>query len=117
MVLMAACEGSSRPRGPDLSHRPTKGAVFQRGIKMSANSRRFGIVDIVGFIGMALIVGAYFLNSYEIVASKSMAYQLMNLFGAVAVGIDVYAKKAWSAFTLQVIWFLIGISAILTIIK
>lgn len=82
-----------------------------------ADQKRFGIVDIVGFVGMALIVGAYFLNSYEIVASKSMTYQLMNLVGAAFVGVDVFTKKAWSAFTLQVIWFIIGISAIVTMLR
>lgn len=32
---------------------------------------------------MALIVGAYFFNSYELVASKSLTYQLMNIFGGI----------------------------------
>jgi len=46
-----------------------------------------------------------------------MTYQLMNLVGAAFVGVDVFTKKAWSAFTLQVIWFIIGISAIVTMLR
>jgi len=79
--------------------------------------KSLGPVDAIGFAGMALIVGAYFLNSYEIVASKSLTYQVMNLAGAIFVGIDVYQKKAWSAFTLQVVWAMIGISAIGTMLR
>lgn len=70
------------------------------------------LTTIIGFIGMILIVGAYFLNSYGFVASAGLGYLSMNLIGSTFVGIDVYAKKVWSAVTLQVIWILITLSAL-----
>jgi len=69
-------------------------------------------ITCIGFVGMALIVGAYFLNSYAFIPSTGVLYLTMNLVGSVLVGIDVYTKRAWSAVTLQVIWILISLSAL-----
>jgi len=71
------------------------------------------IVTAVGFFGMALIVGAYFINSYGLVASSSILYLSMNLVGSACVGIDVYMKRAWSAVTLQIVWIVITICALI----
>lgn len=72
------------------------------------------IIQTVGWIGTALIVSAYFLVSYNYVTSQSAIYQLMNLFGAICVGVDVFRKKSWPALTLQIIW---GIIALVSLIQ
>ena len=65
--------------------------------------------ELLGWIGTVLIVGAYFLNSTNRIPNTSRAYQLMNLFGAIGVGVSVYYQEAWPAVALQATWGLIAI--------
>lgn len=73
------------------------------------------IIETVGWMGTVLIVSAYFLVSNGYVGGDSSVYQLMNLSGAVFLGISLLVKKAWPALTLQIIWSVIAISALVTI--
>lgn len=70
------------------------------------------ITETAGWAGTVLIVLAYFLVSNLFVTADSLAYQLMNLFGAVFLGVSLLVKRAWPALTLQVIWSVIAIFAI-----
>jgi hypothetical protein len=74
-------------------------------------------IQIVGWIGTFLVVCAYFLVSNKKVSSTSSVYQLMNLFGAIGVGINVYYAGAWPSVALQVIWGIISITALSRIYK
>ncbi len=71
------------------------------------------IYSILGWVGTALIVGAYWLNSTKRIESTSKAYQLMNLCGAVGVFFNVLHQEAWPAVVLQVIWGIIAIHSLL----
>lgn len=71
------------------------------------------LVQIAGWIGTFLILLAYFLISYKKVSGDSTTYQLMNLFGVIGVGINVFYQRAWPAVVLQLIWGIIAISALL----
>ena len=70
--------------------------------------------QIIGWVGTFLIVLAYFLVSNNKISAESKRYQLINLFGAIGIGFNVFYQQAWPAFTLQIIW---GIIAIVSIIK
>ena len=72
------------------------------------------IIQIIGWIGTALVVAAYFLISQKKLSSESRAYQLMNLFGALFISVNVGYQKAWPALGLQVVW---GMIAIFELIK
>lgn len=67
------------------------------------------IFSLLGWLGTVLIVGAYFLNSTKRISSTSNVYQLMNLFGAVGVGFNVFHQSAWPALTLQCVWGIIAV--------
>ncbi len=69
--------------------------------------------EIIGWIGTALIVLAYFLVSNKKVSSTGATYQFLNLFGALGVGANVLHQKAWPSVALQSIWFLIAIIALI----
>lgn len=71
------------------------------------------IFDIIGWIGMILVLLAYLLLSSNKI-ENGILYQLLNLFAALFMAIGVYPKNAWFSFTLQVIW---GIIAIISLIK
>jgi len=70
--------------------------------------------QIIGWIGTFLIVFAYFLVSSKGVSGNSKIYQTMNLFGAIGVGFNVFYQQAWPAVTLQIIW---GVIAVVALIK
>jgi hypothetical protein len=72
------------------------------------------LIQILGWIGTVLILAAYFLVSNKKVNGDSAIYQLMNLFGVIGVGINVFHQQAWPAVALQVVW---GIIAIFALIK
>ena len=68
----------------------------------------------IGWAGTVLIVLAFYANSTKRLDSTSRTYQLMNLFGAIGVGISVFVQAAWPAFALQCVW---GTIALLTLLK
>ena len=67
------------------------------------------IVQILGWIGTFLIILAYILVSNKKVEGNSTSYQVMNLFGALGVGINVLYQRAWPAVALEVIWIVIAV--------
>ncbi|MBO5349320.1 MAG: hypothetical protein J6A89_05840 [Clostridia bacterium] len=71
------------------------------------------IFDIIGWIGMILVLLAYILVSNNKI-TNGFAYQILNLVAAILMAIGLYPKNAWFSFTLQVIW---GIVAIIALIK
>lgn len=65
--------------------------------------------DIVGWIGAALVIIAYFLVSTKKLPPTSVTYQLMNLIGALGVGINVFTQKAYPSLAIQIMWAAIAI--------
>lgn len=59
---------------------------------------------MLGWIGTILIVLAYVLLSCHYVNGESRVYHLINLFGAIGIGINVFYREDWSTFVLEVIW-------------
>ena len=74
-------------------------------------------VQVVGWIGAFLVVLAYFLVSYKKVQGDSRVYQLMNLIGAVGVGINASHQEAWPSFAIQIVWGIIAIVALAKSLK
>jgi hypothetical protein len=69
---------------------------------------------IIGWVGTILIIGIYFLGSLNKIEPENRWSALVNLFGAAAVGLNVWYNHAWPALGLQVMW---GLVAIVTLIK
>lgn len=65
--------------------------------------------EILGWTGALLILAAYFLVSTKKVSPTSVTYQLMNLFGAFGVGINVFIKGAYPSLAIEVVWGLIAV--------
>ena len=74
------------------------------------------IFDVLGWIGMILVLLAYGLLSTNKIPNGKL-YQVLNLLAAIFMAIGVFPKNAWFSFILQVIWALIAIIAIFKIIK
>ena len=74
------------------------------------------IFDILGWIGMIIILIAYDLLSTNKIENGKL-YQTLNLIAATFMAIGLFPTKAWFSFTLQVIWALIAIIAIVKLYK
>ena len=66
-------------------------------------------IQILGWIGTLLIIGAYYLVSRNSVDGKNRVYQLMNFFGSSLLLIHVFHQRAWPAVALQLVWMTIAL--------
>jgi hypothetical protein len=71
------------------------------------------IIEIIGWIGTVLIVGAYFLNINGKVKSTSVPYIISNLIGGVLFSIYTYAHRTYPNMVVNVIWVFIAIAALM----
>lgn len=69
---------------------------------------------IIGWLGVLLLLLAYFLISSKKVSGHGHIYQILNLLGAIGVGINVFYTRSWPALALQIIWASI---AMITLLK
>jgi hypothetical protein len=67
------------------------------------------ISEIIGWVGTVMVVTAYYLVSTKKVTGTNRYYQLLNLFGAIGIGANVFHQQAWPALALQVVWGIIAI--------
>lgn len=74
------------------------------------------IFDILGWIGMVLVLIAYGLLSANKISNGKL-YQGLNVLAAVFMAIGLLPKNAWFSFALQVAWAIIGVVAIIKIMK
>jgi hypothetical protein len=69
----------------------------------------FHLFDLVGFIGVLLIVVAYLLLQLDKLPSSSPRYSLMNAGGALLIIISLIFAFNLSAFIVEAFWFLISL--------
>lgn len=67
------------------------------------------LVDVVGYVGMALLLGSFALLTLKKLQSDDWRYPLMNLIGAACVCINTSYHGAIPAAILNAAWFVIGI--------
>lgn len=83
-------------------------------MKCSSNTRNnalsYAWYDLVGNIGVALIILSYLLLQIGRLASDGWIYSFMNLLGAVCVLISLLFAFNLSSFVIEIFW--IGISLV-----
>ena len=75
------------------------------------------LLELVGWYGTIAIVGAYFLNSFQIIETTGAIYQLLNLTGAFGIIAISYYKKVYQSVVLNIIWSMIALIALINIIR
>ena len=70
------------------------------------------IPDVVGMLGMALIVATYFLLQVGRIESQSLAYSVANGLGAAGILFSLYFDFNLSAFAIEAFWLMISIYGI-----
>jgi hypothetical protein len=69
-------------------------------------------IEIIGWIGTVLIVGAYFLNINGKIKSTALPYILANLMGGILFSIYTYAHRTWPNMVVNVVWVCIAVAAL-----
>jgi paired small multidrug resistance pump len=64
--------------------------------------------DIIGWVGVLLILVAFALTTFGIINAKDAAYGILNFVGALGIVISSYAKKDFQPVILNVVWLLIA---------
>jgi hypothetical protein len=73
------------------------------------------LIEIAGWIAAVLILAAYGLLSAGKLTGKSVAYQVMNIVGAIGFVINTGYNGAYPSAVLNVIWVGIGAWALVKI--
>ena len=73
------------------------------------------IFDILGWIGMILVLLAYGLLSINKI-DNGKTYQIINLVASILMAIGLFPKNAWFSFALQVAWAAIALISIINIV-
>ena len=66
------------------------------------------VINVVGWLGMGLLIGAYALVTAGRVTGTSLPFQLMNLFGGAFLMVNSAWYGAWPSAVLNLVWVVIG---------
>lgn len=73
-------------------------------------------ISLFGWYGVLAILAAYALVSFNVIVTKSYAYQLLNLTGALGIMFEALSKKDKQPATLNVVWAIIAAIAIIQLL-
>jgi hypothetical protein len=66
-------------------------------------------VNVVGWIGMALLIGAYALVTAGRLHGPGLTFQLMNLGGGATLMVNSAYYSAWPSAALNLVWVVVGL--------
>ncbi|MEU8268395.1 hypothetical protein AB0B89_14635 [Sphaerisporangium sp. NPDC049002] len=72
----------------------------------------FLVLEILGMLGAGALLYAYAMLSMRKMSGDSLAYQVINLGGAVALMVNSAVHFAWPSAVLNLIWSGIGLMAL-----
>lgn len=75
------------------------------------------IIEAIGWIGAALVIGGYILITMGKVTARSYLFQGMNVLGATGIVINSAWNGAIPSVGLNAVWALIGLAAIVGIAR
>lgn len=69
-------------------------------------------IEVCGWMGALLILGAYALLSFGRIQARSALYQWMNIIGSAGFIINCAWSRVWPSVALNVVWLCIGFYAL-----
>jgi hypothetical protein len=66
-------------------------------------------INVVGWLGMALLISAYALVTAGKLHGPGLTFQLMNLFGGGFLMINSAYYGAWPSAALNLVWVVVGL--------
>ena len=71
------------------------------------------INNIIGWVSAFIIVLAYYLLSTDVLTSKDIEYNILNLMGGTGLAYRVWVDKNYSNLALEIVFILIAIKSII----
>ena len=68
--------------------------------------------ELIGYYGLAAILGGYLAISFEYILPTSAPYYLLNATGAAGIGYIAWKKKSMQPVVLNIIWALVAIAGL-----
>lgn len=72
----------------------------------------FVLIEIIGWLGAAILVAAFGLLSYGSVDGRSRVYQTLNTAAGVLLGVNCAWHRAWPSVAVNIIWIGIAVGAL-----
>ena len=73
--------------------------------------------DLIGNLGVALVLGTYFLLSSGRLRIDSVAYPSLNALGAVLIGYSLLFDFNLSSMIIEIVWFSISIYGLARLLR
>lgn len=73
--------------------------------------------NMVGSVGLIMILAAFALLQFRKISDDDLLYNLLNIIGAIFVGVYVWSFEAWISVVLNLVWAGIGLWDLLNNIK
>jgi multisubunit Na+/H+ antiporter MnhG subunit len=77
----------------------------------------YGVLDLLGNIGVLLLMGPYLMLQLNRLSSNSLQYSLMNLVGASFIILSLLSNFNLSALVIEVFWVLISLIGIVRYLR
>lgn len=68
--------------------------------------------EAVQIAGALAILVAYALAQFKVVDQRAYSYILLNLAGAVVLGVIAYVERLWGFFLLEVAWTVVALAGL-----
>jgi hypothetical protein len=65
--------------------------------------------EIIAYLGMMLILVAFFMETRNVIESKAPLYLLLMAVGSGLLAIRAYLIQEWAFFILEIAWFLTAV--------
>ena len=65
--------------------------------------------EIIAYLGMILILLAFFMETRNVIESKAPLYLLLMAVGSGLLAIRAYLIQEWAFFILEIAWFLTAV--------
>tara|TARA_B110000008_G_C16486707_1_gene370423 strand:+ start:241 stop:492 length:252 start_codon:yes stop_codon:yes gene_type:complete len=68
--------------------------------------------EIIAYLGMMLILLAFFMETRNVIESKAPLYLLLMAVGSGLLAIRAYLIQEWAFFILEIAWFLTAVAGL-----
>lgn len=72
---------------------------------------------IIGLIGVSLLLGAFFLNLFNYIKTKSKAYIILNILGAALSGYSSYLIHFFPFVILEGVWAIVAFIGLIKVLR
>ena len=68
--------------------------------------------EIIAYLGMMLILLAFFMETRNVIESKAPLYLLLMAVGSGLLALRAYLIQEWAFFILEIAWFLTAVAGL-----